>query len=175
MDIAKAIRADVPPELLACMEKASKTFEELWDPYTEQYYSRDFVTHKLLKEQSCAALLPLYAGTISKERAALLVKSLENEHIFGPPYPVPSVPLNSPWFNAERYWQGPTWFNINWLVADGLRRYGYRAHAGALIESSLELVQQHGFYEYFNPLSGDPLGANNFSWTAAIAIDWLKR
>ena len=174
LDIAKSVRAGVPADLLACMEKAAKTFEELWDPYTEQYYSRDFVTHKLLKEQSCAALLPLYAGTISKERAALLVKSLENEHIFGPPYPVPSVPLNSPWFNAERYWQGPLWFNINWLVADGLRRYGYKAHAAALIEGSLELAEQHGFYEYFNPLSGDPLGAANFSWTAAITIDWLK-
>jgi glycogen debranching enzyme len=174
LDIAKNLRADVPPALLESMERASTTFEELWDPYTEQYYSRDFVTHRLIKIPSCAALLPLYAGTISKERAALLVKSLENEHIFGPPHPVPSVPLNSPWFNAKRYWQGPTWFNVNWLVADGLRRYGYHAHAAALIESSLELAEQHGFYEYFNPLSGDPLGANNFSWTAAITIDWLQ-
>lgn len=172
--IAKSIRVDIPKDLSDAMAKASRSFEELWDPYTEQYYSRDFVTHKLIKEPSCAALLPLYAGTISKERAALLVKSLENEHIFGPPHPVPSVPLNSPWFNAERYWQGPTWFNINWLVADGLRQYGYRGHAEALIESSLELVEQHGFYEYFNPLSGDPLGAPNFSWTASLAIDWLS-
>ena len=175
LHIAKSIRASLPPDLVAAMERAPKTFEELWDPYTEQYYSRDFVTHRLLKESSCAALLPLYAGTISRERAALLVKSLENEHLFGPPHPVPSVPLNSPWFDAERYWQGPTWFNINWLVADGLRRYGYRAHAEALIESSLELAAQHGFFEYFNPLSGDPLGAPNFSWTAALAIDWLKQ
>ena len=174
LDIAKAIRADVPAELLTVIEKAHKTFDELWDPYTEQYYSRDFITHRLLKESSCAALLPLYAGVISKERAALLVKSMENEHIFGPPYPVPSVPLNSPWFDAERYWQGPTWFNINWLVADGLRRYGYKAHAEALIEGSLELVEQHGFYEYFNPLSGEPLGAANFSWTAATTLDWIK-
>lgn len=174
LDIAKSIRADVPADLQARMDLTASTFEELWDPYTENYYPRDFVTHKLIKEPSVASLLPLYAGCISKERALLLVKSLESEHIFGPPHPVPSVPLNSPWFNAVCYWQGPVWFNTNWLVVDGLRRYGFKDHADALVESSLELVQNGNFNEYFNPLSGEPLGAQNFSWTAAIAIDWLK-
>lgn len=173
-DIAKTIRADVPAGLLERMRQGPKALDELWDPYSEMYYSRDFVTHKLIKEPNIGALLPLYAGCITKERAALLVKSLESEHVFGPPHPVPSVPLNSPWFNPKRYWQGPTWFNTNWLVADGLRRYGFREHAAALVESSLELVQDGMFSEYYNPLSGDPLGAPNFSWTAAIAIDWLK-
>jgi glycogen debranching enzyme len=175
VEIAKTIRAEIPETLLASMKRTPKELEALWDPYSEAYYSRDFVTHRLLKEPSIATLLPLYAGTISKERAAVLVKSLENEHIFGPSYPVPSVPLNSPWFDARRYWQGPTWFNTNWLIADGLRRYGYKDHADALIEGSLELAEQSGFYEYYNPLSGDPLGASNFSWTAAVTIDWLKR
>jgi glycogen debranching enzyme len=118
--------------------------------------------------------MPLYAGVISPERAATLVKMLENDHMFGPAYPVPSVPLNSPWFNAKMYWQGPTWLNMNWLIADGLKRYGYKEHADALIESSLELVKNGDFYEYYNPIDGTPLGAPNFSWTAAVALDWLK-
>ena len=171
--IATCIRQEVPKELLERMELSPKTLEELWDPYTEQYYSRDFVTHKLLKQPTIAALMPLYAGCISQERATLLVKSLENEHVFGPAYPVPSVPLNSPWFNPKRYWQGPTWVNMNWLIADGLRRYGYKDHADALVESSLELTRNGTFNEYYNPLTGDPLGASNFSWTAALVVDWL--
>lgn len=175
LSIAKTLRAEVPEALVKRMELAKKALEELWDPYTEAYYPRDFVTHKLLKEPSIEALLPLYAGCISKERAALLVKSIENNHMFGPPHPLPSVPLNSPWFDAERYWQGPVWFNTNWLIADGLHRYGYSDHAEALIESSLELVRSGEFYEYYNPLTGDPLGAPEFSWTAAVTLDWLKR
>ena len=175
LHIAKSIRQTVPSELIKNIESTRKALEDLWDPYTEQYYSRDFVTHKLIQIPSIAALLPLYAGTIKPERAALLVKSLENEHIFGLPYPIPSAPRNSAWFNPERYWQGPTWFNTNWLIADGLKRYGYHHHAEALIEGSLELVQNGNYNEYFNPVSGAPLGAPNFSWTAAIAIDWLKR
>lgn len=174
LHIAKSIRADLPRELLDRIELTIKTFDDLWDPYTESYYARDFVTHHLLKEPSVASLLPLYAGCISKDRAALLVKTLENEHVFGPPYPVPSAPLNSVWFDPVRYWQGPTWFNTNWLIIDGLKRYGYRGHAAALTESMLELAQEQGFYEYFNPLSGEGLGAPDFSWTAAITIDLLK-
>lgn len=174
LTIAKTLRADVPPELLEKIKLSHKKLDELWDPYTEMYYPRDFVTHRLLKEPSIEALMPLYAGCVSKERAALIVKMLENEHMFGPMHPVPSTPVSSPWFSPVRYWQGPTWFNTNWLIVDGLRRYGYKAHAEALAEATLELADQHGFYEYFNPLTGDPLGAQNFSWTAALTIDLLK-
>lgn len=173
--IARSLRKELPAELAASMEQATRALEELWDPYTEMYYSRDFVTHNLIKEPSIAALLPLYAGTISKERAAVIVKMLENEHIFGVSYPVPSTPLNSPWFDADRYWQGPTWFNANWLIVDGLQRYGFKHHAEALIENSLDLVKDGHFNEYFNPLTGEPLGVKDFSWTAAVTIDWLKR
>ncbi|HEX7963996.1 MAG TPA: trehalase family glycosidase [Candidatus Saccharimonadales bacterium] len=174
LEIAASIRADVPDDLVKRMKRSVKTFDELWDPYTESYYPRDFITHRLLKEQSVAGLLPLYAGVITKERARLLVKSLENEHMFGPAYPVPSVPLDSPWFKPTGYWQGPAWFNINWLIMDGLRRYGYHDHAAALHEIMLELAAEHGFAEYFNPLDGTPHGAQNFSWTAALTLDLLE-
>ncbi|HSX07797.1 MAG TPA: trehalase family glycosidase [Candidatus Saccharimonadales bacterium] len=173
--IAKTLQIELPSELQTRMALTIQTFDELWDPYTEQYYPRDFVTHKLIKEPSIATLLPLYAGHITKDRAKLLVRMLENEHLFGPPYPIPTTPLNSGWFDSRRYWQGPTWMNTNWLIIDGLERYGFKEHAAALIESSLELVQRAGFYEYFDPINGNPLGSNNFSWTAACVIDWLKK
>lgn len=174
LGIAKTLRTEVPEALQKRMALTKKALEELWDPYTEAYYPRDFVTHKLIKEPTIEGLLPLYAGSISAERAAVLVKSIENSHMFGPPHPIPSVPLNSPWFDAKRYWQGPTWLNMNWLIIDGLARYGYKDHAAALIESSLELVQDGHFNEYFDPLSGEPLGAPHFSWTAAVVLDWIE-
>jgi hypothetical protein len=173
--IATTLREELPPELTERMELTEKALEELWDPYTEQYYSRDFITHRLLKEPSIAALLPLYAGCISEERAQILVKLLENEHIFGTALPVPSTPKNSIWFNDHCYWQGPSWVNTNWLIIDGLRRYGFKDHAAALRESTLEMVVQSGCHEYFNPLTGVGLGTDNFSWTAALAIDLIQK
>jgi glycogen debranching enzyme len=173
-DIANSLREELPEDLEKQMRHTEKTFEELWDPYSAQYYSRDFITHRLLKIPSIATLLPLYAGSISQDRAEKLVKLLENDQAFGPAYPVPSVPLNSFWFHSKLYWQGPTWVNTNWLIIDGLKRYGFKDHAAALRESTLEMVDKSGFNEYFDPLTGEAAGAANFSWTAALVIDLLK-
>jgi glycogen debranching enzyme len=85
------------------------------------------------------------------------------------------VPLTSPDFDPERYWQGPSWMNTNWLIMDGLDRYGYTDYVDALRETSLEMVERSGFAEYFDPNTGEPLGARNFSWTAALVLDLLKR
>ncbi len=171
--MAKTIRHQLPPDLLEDMERSSTALEELWDEYARSYWSRDFITHRLLKQPSIAGLMPLYAGCISKERAALLVRGLEDENRFGTAYPVPSVPADSSVFDPLRYWQGPSWLNTNWLVMQGLREYGYHEHADALAETSLEMVGKSGFAEYFDPNTGEPLGADNFSWTAALILDLL--
>lgn len=172
--IAKSIREEIPTELSADIDRTKTALESLWDPYAEEYFSRNFITHKLLKTSSIATLLPLYSGAISKERAAVLVKKIENSQLFGPAFPVPSAPVSSPYFDDNRYWQGPSWVNTNWLIIDGLRRYGFKDHADALLESTLEMVENGGFAEYFQPLTGEALGADNFSWTAALAIDLIE-
>lgn len=174
-DIAKAVRYTLPEDLEFDMQQSEQALEQLWDEYAKTYWSRDFITHKHIKVQSIAALMPLYAGCISKERAEVLVRMLESDKKFGPAYPVPSVPLDSPEFDPDRYWQGPTWMNTNWLIADGLERYGYKGHAEALLETSLEMVQKGGFAEYFDANTAEPLGADDFSWTAALALDMLRR
>lgn len=173
-DIAAFLKKDLPEELRASMKKTEAALEQLWDPYAGQYFSREFVSHRLLKTPTIGTLLPLYSGVIDDKRAKQLVKMIEDEKLFCANYPVPSVPVGSDQFNPIAYWQGPTWVNTNWLIIEGLKRYGFEDHAAALTESTLEMVAQAGCYEYFNPLDGAPAGADNFSWTAALAIDLLK-
>ncbi|GAC1391268.1 MAG: trehalase family glycosidase [Candidatus Saccharimonadales bacterium] len=172
-EISNYINKELPNNLVHSMHKTEQALEDLWDPYANQYYSRNFVSHKLIKEPSISTLLPLYAGSVTQSRAKQLVTMLENTHLFGPSYPVPSVPLNSPWYNPVAYWQGPTWININWMIIDGLKRYGFHDHAAALTESSIELVEKNGCNEYFHSETGEAVGADNFSWTAALTIDLL--
>ncbi len=174
-EIAHTVRHELSPELLQNIGKSENALETLWDEYAKTYWSRDFITHRPLKSASIASLMPLYAGTVPKERAKMLIRQLENEKTFGPAYPVPSVPLDSPEFEPKRYWQGPSWVNTNWLIIDGLRRYGFHEHAEALKETTLEMVQRSGFAEYFDPNTAEPLGADNFSWTAALTIDLLHQ
>jgi len=174
-DMAGYVKHDLPEELVSNMHNTERELEELWDEYAAAYWSRDFVTHRLIKVPSIATLLPLYAGSISKAHAAKLVRQLENPDKFGLNYPVPSVPRDGAFFDPDRYWQGPAWVNTNWLIIDGLRRYGYNYHADALTESTLEMVEQSGSYEYFNPETAAGLGAKGFSWTAALTIDLASR
>lgn len=116
---------------------------------------------------------PLYSGAISAERADRLVRLLKSRH-YNLPWPVPSTPKNSDYFNADKYWQGPTWINTNWLIIDGLRRYGYDKEADELAAKTIKLVTKSGFFEYYNPLNASGNGADNFSWSAALTIDLLR-
>lgn len=173
-EIAKVAGQPLPDELKAKMKQSEEGLELLWDEQTKLYYSRNLVSHHQIKIPTIAALLPLYAGTISKDKAEQLVKHLTNKKEFWAEFPVPSTPLNSDWFRETGYWQGPTWINTNWLLIDGLRRYGYDDLAEQVRESSLALVEQSGFYEYFSPINGEPAGIPNFSWTAALVVDLLS-
>ncbi len=172
--IAKSIDQKIPKELALSMDMSIKSLDKLWDEETSEYYSRKFETHELLKISTIASLMPLYSGVIDRERASHLVKTMEDHNKFSTPFPIPTVPVNSDWFNPDSYWQGPTWINMNWMIIEGLKNYGFKEHADVLTKKTIELVEHGGFSEYFNPITGDPLGIHDFSWSAALIIDLLK-
>lgn len=172
-ELASEIRAPLPAHLLAAMSAHERAMGDLWDDVDGQYYSRDARSGELVKAPSVATLMPLYAGCVDRTHATALVQLLSNPGAFGTPYPVPSVPPGSRWFQPCRYWQGPTWINVNWLLIDGMRRYGFDDAAEALRRRTLDVVTRHGFFEYYDPISGTPAGAKGFSWTAALVIDLL--
>jgi len=172
--IAKVCRMKIPEHLTDAMRKTEKALETLWDEQSEQFYSRDFITHKLILEPSIGGLLPIYAGTISKVHIAKLHDLLRDHRQYWTNHPVPSVPLTSKFFSDIRYWQGPSWVNTNWLLIDGLRRCGLGERAEELKQRTIETVEKSGVFEYFSPVDGRGLGAPDFSWTAALIIDLLS-
>lgn len=171
--IATELGETIPPDLRQAFSKAEVALEELWSETDKRYYCRNFVTRQKLENPYIGGLVPLYSGAISRERAKQLVHSLKDELQYWTRYPVPSVPINSASYHHLRYWQGPTWFNTNWLIVDGLRQYGYFKEANTIKQASLELFERHGAREYFSAIDGQPSGAKQFSWTAALAIDLL--
>ncbi len=172
--IAKTTGHKLPEELEVSMKKSEETLEQLWDGYYKQYFSRNFITHKPIKEPSIASLLPLYAGSITKERAEQLVAMLHETGKFKSKFPIASVPLDSDWYKELGYWQGPAWLNTNWLIIDGLNRYGFTDEAEHIRSQSIAMVDKNGPYEYFSAKTGKPAGAKNFSWTAALTIELYR-
>jgi glycogen debranching enzyme len=142
----------------------------LWDAERESYRDRDVKSDQPIRVEHVANLLPLFAGVPDRRAAALAARLASS---FDAPWPVPTVPLRDPAFDGRRYWRGPTWVNVNWMLIDGLRRAGRAAEVDRLTGRTLELIERAGFREYFDPESGEGCGAEDFAWTAALAIDLL--
>jgi hypothetical protein len=174
-EIAAELAVALPAQLRARFRRAEGALESLWDDERSQYFSRDAVTGALLEVPTIATFFALWSPTIPTARVERLVARLRDPSQFWPGHPVPSVPLDSPQFEAARYWKGPTWVNANWIIIEGLLTQGETELADSLRDKTLALVDAAGCAEYFSPLSGEGLGARDFSWTAALTLDLLAR
>ncbi len=139
----------------------------------------DLVGRNSIKKRTVSSLVPIYTGLIPKEDIDYFVKWINHSHWCGDgnchvPL-LPSVDLSEPYFDHLRYWRGPIWINANWMIWKGLLDYGYEEDAQRIRKGVLELVENHGFREYYDPYSGKGLGGKSFSWSAALAIDMIKK
>lgn len=182
---ALARELDEPTEEIdAWREAMHAAFDaRFWDAESRRYLDYDLRSGGPLREDSFVTLAPLFGGLPSRERAAGLVA----DHLLDPDgfapgtgaagvttrYFLPTTSKSSPRFEPRRYWCGPIWVNVNWLVLQGLREYGFRAEADRVAADTLELVRRSGFAEYYDPRDGSACGARSFSWSAALTVDLL--
>jgi alpha,alpha-trehalase len=104
---------------------------------------------------------------LTQAQADKLVCQLR-EARFWTPFAVTTSPIDAPSFDPETYWRGNVWPFVNWLIYEGLRRYGYDDLADELAESGARLLEQSGFWEFYHPLTGQGLGGRQFSWAALL-------
>lgn len=115
-----------------------------------------------------AAFITLFGGCASPAQAARLVERLRQPD-FWTPYPITTVPTTSPSFAPDEYWRGNVWPPVNYLIYLGLRRYGYTDLASQLAHKTVELARLSGYREFYDPLTGQGLGAHSQSWLALLA------
>jgi hypothetical protein len=126
-------------------------------------------TQRPIRKPGIAGFLPLFADAGVAARHPRLVQRLES-WLAQVAYGVPSFEPGSPGFEPQRYWRGPVWLIVNWMLIDGLRQNGRADLAERIRRNSLALVERAGFAEYFNPLTGESRGGSGFSWTAAMYL-----
>ncbi len=68
----------------------------------------------------------------------------------------------------RRYWRGPTWVNAAWLLWLGLVRLGYSSEAEEMGRRVMAAVAAAGLREYYDPHTGEGMGAQDFSWSALV-------
>ena len=169
--IASSLRV-TPPIAKAQLAEYVAAFEQThWNQELGGYYDLNLVDGRQITVPTAAGPAALFGGFQTPARAARCWD--EYRRLSGAAAALCTYPPGEPAFEATRYWRGPVWIPVNWLAADGLRRCGLAAESDRVMESSLELISQGGFSEYFNPLDGSACGAGSFSWTAALCLDWL--
>lgn len=178
VEIAGVVGADPGPHRARAAELTHRLVERLFDPTTGMFHARDLYTDRRSPKRCLGGLLPLILPNLP----AAQVKALLTEA--GSPgfglteqmsLPLPSYDRAAPDLDPVRYWRGPIWVNLNWLLWRGLREHGQPALAAALRRSILDVVREHGCYEYFHATTGAGVGVGTaeFSWTAALTLDLL--
>lgn len=115
--------------------------EKLWCREDGFYYDYDLRNDRFHKVQSVASFLPLLAGVCSREQAACLAAHLKNPETFGAAVPVPSVSRQDETYGTDM-WRGPVWVNYNYMIAEGLRNYGFVCLADELRDKLLAVMNE---------------------------------
>ena len=161
-----------PSEPRGWWQKGLSALEALWEEEAGLYRSLDLCSGRRIPRDTSAGFLPLLLP-LPRPRVERLMATFrawmgEARYLF------PSVLPSAPYFEAKRYWRGPVWAPVNWLLAWGLVRHGFPKEAARLREDFLALVERSGFREYYHPLTGEGLGGQGFSWTAALYLAWAR-
>ena len=135
----------------------------------QSFFSYDFKNHNLIKVDAISNYFILFADLENKDINNKIISKLkkynsQREYFFTTVNPKDKT------FEETRYWRGPVWINSNWIIYQGLINKD-KNFSELLKNKTLELLENKKFHEYYNFKNGDCLGANNFSWSAALYLD----
>jgi glycogen debranching enzyme len=173
-EVAEIAGADPGPHREAAQRIHDALLDRLWDAETCCFRARDVRTGKLIPMATIGGFVPLLDPDLPPGIVRGLVELLLSARFAGATgYPVPTCDVQSVAFDRNAYWRGPTWVNTNWLVWLGALTHHLDAVSDLLLGSTLRLVRQSGFREYFDPFDGTGRGSHDFSWSAALVLDLL--
>lgn len=179
-ELAVLVGADPAPFAARAAATAAAIDAKLWDESRSLYADYDLAAGAPIPMPALAGFAPLVAGIPDAARAQKMMGYLGSPAFGlalqgGTAYPAASYDRFAPGYSPRRYWRGPVWIQMNWLIMHGLTHYGYLDHAARLRCAIFDLPAVGGFREYFDPETGTGYGAEHFSWTAALLIDLLHR
>lgn len=157
-----------------------------WDEADGMYYDRNEKSGELVKVKSATCFTLLFAGAATPARAKRMVQQhLLNEKEFWLEYPVASYAKTEPDYyqgsNHECNWRGPTWAPTNYMIFQGLMRYGFKDEAKTLSDRLLQMAVEKNpvLREYYDAETGLGLGQTRFwGFTAlyyGMRLEWQLR
>lgn len=160
-------------ELHALVARAEAGIGWLWDPDKQTWCSRDLITGKHSGFVTSASFLSFYAGLRDAEKDAAMLAHFDRIAT-NVRYMVPSLDSHEPGFQMIRYWRGPVWAVVNYMIGTGLLERGHTRQGGRVRDDTRAMMGQTGFFEAYSPVDGSGSGGDDFSWTAAIWLAWAR-
>jgi len=160
---------DAIAELKGWIARAEDAYPRLWNDKEGAFCSYDLVMKEHVRGVSSSAFLCFYADAGTPEQRQKCADTLYfiSEEV---EFLAPSLSPKDSRFDPKRYWRGPVWPVINYMIAMGLNEQGEEELGKRVNTDTARLIYSGGFMEYFNPVSGEGLGGDTFTWTAAM---WL--
>ena len=148
-----------------------KGADYLWDASINAFCSRNRISEEHTGFITSASFLYGYADAGSDDQRRHMADhwhriSAKSEFM------MPSHDPDDDRFDHMRYWRGPIWLVINYMLAKGFEEQGEPDWSARIIGDSKRLVEEHGFHEAFSPMTGSGTGGRDFSWTAAMWLAW---
>lgn len=151
---------------------------DLWSEERGQFDPLDMIAGEKIPTCTASSFMPLFSSSPSKDQAEELYRKIDSASFCalhqGNCFTIPNYDMSSDDFDSRNYWRGPVWININWMLSQGLRNYGYREKSDAMKKDLIQLPIRFGFHEYFDSVTGKGYGSDSFSWTAALFLDLVN-
>jgi hypothetical protein len=151
--------------------------EILWNDALGMYCTRLWGTDgkpgEFLTRLTPMNFYPLMCGAPSPERAARVMEILTDPKKFWGKWLLPTLAYDDPDWSKQEYWKGHVWAPVNYLVWQGVRRYGTPEQKRYFVESSVELFMrnwiEHGTCNE-NYRSTDGIGSDypHYTWGALL-------
>ncbi len=140
--------------------------------YSFRFMSRD------LRRKEIIGFLPMWAEAVSPQRADTLIKSLTDPDEFWREYGIPTLSAKDPWYSPYVdyccKWNGPVWLLWDYMIFDGLVKYGHNDLALEVADKMILAVQaqlskNHNYWESYSPDNEVLNCPPNYIWDAIMA------
>ncbi|MEQ9344873.1 MAG: trehalase family glycosidase [Thalassospira sp.] len=165
---------DIATRAASRLARLDTGFEKLWSDDVGGYVTLDLRRDEYATGLTSGSWLALFAGHVEPKHAGKMAATLSH-WLTQVERGVPSFDPNHELFDSIRYWRGPVWAMVNWMIATGLIEHGETDLAERIRADTQALIEQSDYREYFCPVTGRGGGGSDFSWTASMSLYWASR
>ena len=160
-------------ELDFFISKSESEIIKLYNYDSDEFVSKDLNTNKDILIPSITNYFTLTADLKNDKLNKKIINNLKN-HNLNEKYIFSTIKSDHQTFEEKRYWRGPVWINCNWLIYEGIKNKD-KEYSIKIKNETISLIENKGFHEYYSCYDGLVMGANNFSWSAALYLDLVMQ